>query len=185
MPHQRGSTPLERGANSLLTDHALITDAQFWFGGQMIAMVIDRNNGLLLVDFCGAFTAESLVVLDERLQAFVAREGVMPTIIDFTGVESVNIAVATLVHRGGQRSQLLGQRRIFVSSDLLLFGLLRLYGTYQENQGETPPITVRSLPEAFAELGISGPVFEPISNALPSLTAMAMQDAVYAHLPEA
>src|SRR5215213_741576 len=135
----------------------------------MIELAIDRNNGLLLVEFRGPFTADSLVVLDERLQAFVARAGVMPTIIDFTGVESVNIAMATMVGRGGQRSQLLGQRRIFVSSDLLLFGLLRLYGTYQENQGETPPITVRSLPEAFAEWGISRPMFEPISNPLPSL----------------
>jgi hypothetical protein len=151
----------------------------------MIEMAIDRNNGLLLVEFCGPFTAESLVVFDERLKAFVAREGVMPTIIDFTGVESVNIAVETMVTRGGQRSQLLGQRRIFVSSDLLLFGLLRLYGAYQDSQGEIPPITVRSLPEAFAELGISGPMFEPISNALPGLAAMAMQDAVDAHLPQA
>jgi anti-anti-sigma regulatory factor len=149
-----------------------------------IELAIDRNNGLLLVEFCGPFTAESLVVLDERLQAFVAREGVMPTIIDFTGVDAVNIAVATMVGRGGQRSQLLGQRRIFVSSDLLLFGLLRLYGAYQDIEGEIPPITVRSLPEAFAELGISGPMFEPISNALPGLAAMAMQD-VDAHLPQA
>ena len=150
----------------------------------MIELAIDRNNGLLLVEFCQAFTEESLVVLDEHLQAFVAREGVLPTIIDFTGVESVNIPVANMVNRGGQRSQLLGQRRIFISSDLLLFGLLRLYGTYQDNRGETPPITVRSLPEAFAEFGISRPIFEPISNALPGRAAMAMQDDVDTHLPQ-
>lgn len=151
----------------------------------MIELAIDRNRGLLLVEFGGALTEDSLGVLDEDLQAFAAREGVMPTIIDFTGVDSVNVAVATMVHRGGRRSQLLGQRRIFVSSDLLLFGLLRLYGAYQDNHGETPPITVRSLPEAFAELGISRPMFEPISNALPGQVALAMQDAVDAHLPQA
>ena len=139
--------------------HTLITNAPRATGGQVIELAIDRKNGLLLVEFCAPFTEESLVVLDEHLQAFVAREGVMPTIIDFTGVESVNIAVANMVSRGGQRSQLLGQRRIFVSSDLLLFGLLRLYGAYQDNRGETPPITVRSLPEAFAEFGISRPIF--------------------------
>jgi hypothetical protein len=150
----------------------------------MIELAIDRSRGLLLVEFCGTFTEDSLVVLDEHLQAFVASEGVMPTIIDFTGVESVNIAVATMVHRGGQRSQLLGQRRIFVSSDLLLFGLLRLYGTHQDHQGETPPITVRSLPEAFAELGISRPMFEPISNPLPGLAAMADAGGVDARYPK-
>lgn len=147
----------------------------------MIELAIDRKNGVLLVQFSGAMTVESLVVLDDHLQAFVAREGLMPTIIDFTGIVSVNVATATMINRGSQRSQLLGQRRIFVSSDHLLFGLLRLYGTHQDNHGEIPPSTVRSLPEAFEELGISRPIFEPISNALPGLAAMATEDAVDAH----
>jgi hypothetical protein len=134
----------------------------------MICLQVDRAHDVLLVTFAGAMTAKSLALLDILLTNFVAREGTMPTVIDFTAVTAVDVGVATLVTRGQGRTLMPGQSRIFVTPDDLLFGLLRLYSTYQDHRGERPPTTVRSMAEAFKLLSLSEPKFEPVAMASPS-----------------
>jgi hypothetical protein len=130
----------------------------------MSQFAIDRGNGVLLVKFDGSLTVESLIAFDGELKSFIAREGIMPTVIDFTGISSVGIQIATLVHRGKSRSLMPGQPRVFVATGSLLFGLLRVYGAYQDGSGERPPAIVRSLDEAFATLSLIDPDFEPIAT---------------------
>ncbi len=129
----------------------------------MIQFAIDRESGVLLVKFEDSLTVESLNALDSELKGFVAREGTMPTIIDFTDVMSVDVPVSTLVTKGKSPALMPGQPRVFVVTDTLLFGLLRLYGTYQDDSGEKRPTIVRTLAEAFAALSLIDPTFEPIA----------------------
>ncbi|MDP1963877.1 MAG: hypothetical protein Q8K93_16930 [Reyranella sp.] len=130
----------------------------------MSQFAIDRGNGVLLVKFEGSITVESLIALDRELKSFIAREGIMPTVIDFTDITSVDVQISTLVHRGKNRSLMPGQQRVFVATESLLFGLLRVYGAYQDGRGERPPMIVRSLGDAFATLSLTDPKFEPIEN---------------------
>lgn len=128
----------------------------------MSQFAIDRGNGVLLVKFEGSVTVESLIALDRELKSFIAREGMMPTVIDFTDISSVEVQTSTLIDRGKSRSLMPGQPRVFVATGSLLFGLLRVYGAYQDGYGERPPAIVRSLDEAFATLSLTDPKFEPI-----------------------
>jgi len=123
---------------------------------------IDRGNGVLLVKFEGSLTAESLVAFDCELKSFIACEGIMPTVLDFTDISSVDVQISTLVDRGKNPSLMPGQPRVFVATGSLLFGLLRVYGAYQDGGGERPPAVVRSLADAFATLSLTDPEFEPI-----------------------
>lgn len=129
----------------------------------MIQFSIDRRNGVLLVEFTGSMTVESLNALDGDLKSFVACEGMMPTVIDFTDISAVEVQVSTLIDRGKSRSLMPGQPRVFVVTDPLLFGLLRLYGTYQDCSGEKSPSIVGSLDEAFATLSLANPKFDQVA----------------------
>jgi hypothetical protein len=129
----------------------------------MSQFAIDRENGVLLVKFAGPLTVESLITLDRELKSFIAREGIMPTVIDFTDITSVDVQTSTLIDRGKNRSLMPGQPRVFVATQSLLFGLLRVYGAHQDGSGERPPTIVRSLDAAFATLSLTHPNFEPIA----------------------
>ena len=87
----------------------------------------------------------------------------MPTVVDFTDVSSVDVDSETLIDRGKARPLLSGQPRALVTTDMLLFGLLRLYSTHQDIIGEKPPKIVRSLTEAFQALSLTDPEFEPVA----------------------
>lgn len=129
----------------------------------MNQFAIDRRNGVLLVTFAGSVTPESLGAFDSEVKDFVAREGSMPTIIDFTGVVSVEILSSAVANRGEQHPVMDRMPRVFVTPDPHLFGLLRLYSAHQDISGERPPAVVRSLAEAFRELSLIQPDFVPIA----------------------
>ena len=54
------------------------------------------------------------------------------------------------------------QPRVFVSPNDLLYGFLRVYAAHQDIRGLLPPVIVRSLAAAFAELSLKEPSFEPV-----------------------
>jgi hypothetical protein len=129
----------------------------------MNQFAVDRRHGVLLVKFAGPMTLAALDAMHEELKAFIGREGTMSTVIDFTGASSIDVAASTLVSRGRSRSLMNGKPRVFVSPDALLFGLLRMYGSYQDAGGEKPPLIVHSLSEAFEALGLIDAEFEPVA----------------------
>src|SRR5258708_31715736 len=111
----------------------------------MIQFAIDRRNGVLLVTFEDSMTVESMSALDSELKGIIAREGTMPTVIDFTKVSSVDAPVSAMVDKGKRPSLMPRQPRVFVVTDPLLFGLLRLYGTYQDSGGSVTTNTLGCL----------------------------------------
>jgi len=128
----------------------------------MISLAVDRANTVLLVQFGGPVTIASLARLDAELMHFIARNGMMSTITDFSAVTTIDVQPAILVNRGNNRSLMSGRPRIFVTDNPLMFGLLRMYSTHQDNFGELPPNIVWSLPEAFEALGLTMPNFEAV-----------------------
>ena len=130
----------------------------------MHQFAIDHRNGVLLIKFAGPISRESLDALNDQLQAFVASNGTMPMIIDLTDVPSTDLEVSTFVSRGQIHSQMTGKRRVFVADSPLLFGLLRIYGAHQDNTGGSAPVIVNSLAEAFVELSLVDPEFEPLTS---------------------
>jgi hypothetical protein len=128
----------------------------------MLSLKVDRANGVLFVTLAGAMTAERLAALEGQVVSFIAREGRMSTIVDFSGVTSVEIDIPSLVDRGRGPSLMSGKPRIYVAIDTLLLGLLRLYSEHQVNAGEMPPTIVPSLADAFDILGLVQPNFKPL-----------------------
>jgi hypothetical protein len=140
----------------------------------MIHLAMDRSNGVLLVTFSGFVTVESLTELDGKLKSFVAREGTMPTVIDFSGVESVNVDAPTLTIRGRGRSLVPEQPCVFVASNPLLSGLLLIYAANPDHSGEYPASIVDSLGEAFKLLSLRKPKFE-----MATMSSEALGSPVY------
>ena len=129
----------------------------------MNQFAIDRRNGVLLVKLAGSMTRESLGVLDAEVKDVIAREGSMAAIFDFTDVAALRIQPSTAADRGRQPSVMAGKPRVFVTADPLLFGMLRVYAAYRDINGEKPPMVVRLLLEAFRELSLIDPKFEPLT----------------------
>lgn len=129
----------------------------------MISLAVDRAARVLLVSFGGPVTLESLARLDSELLHFIAQNGVMSTVIDFTSATSIEVQPSTLVYRGNNRSLMSGRPRVFVTDNALMFGLLRMYSAHQDNFGEMAPSIVWSLAEAFETLRLTGPIFEPVA----------------------
>src|SRR5258708_22058793 len=126
----------------------------------MNQFAIDRRTGALLMKFAGPISTASLNAFDGEPKSFVAREGTMSTVIDFTGA-SVEVEVSLLIDQGRGRSLMPGESRVFVTKDSLLFGLLRICGAYQYGRGGKKPLIVPSLVEAFRALALADPQFEP------------------------
>lgn len=129
----------------------------------MISLAVDRVAGVLLVSFAGPVTLESLARLDSELLRFIAQNGVMSTVIDFTAATTIEVQPSTLVNRGNNRSLMSGRPRVFVTDNPLMFGLLRMYSAHQDNFGEMAPSIVWSLAEAFETLQLTCPHFEPVA----------------------
>ena len=128
----------------------------------MVSLKVDRANSVLLVTLAGAMTAERLAALDGQVVSFIAREGTMSTIVDFSGVTSVEVDISSVVNRGRGPSLMSGKPRVYVAIDTLLLGLLRLYSENQVNAGEMAPTIVPSLADAFDVFGLVQPNFEPL-----------------------
>lgn len=54
--------------------------------------------------------------------------------------------------------------RVFVVPRDDLYGLARMYATYQRASGNPEPILVRSLDEAYRFLNLTNPDFQPIAD---------------------
>jgi hypothetical protein len=126
----------------------------------MISLSVDRANRVLLVAFGGPVTVDSFTSLDDQVMHFIDRNGTMSTVIDFSAATSIEVQPSTLVHRGKNRSLMSGRPR----DSPLMFGLLRMYSTYQDDLGEMAPTSVLSLAQAFEALGLASPKFEPVTT---------------------
>jgi hypothetical protein len=128
----------------------------------MIELSFDRSRRILKIH-CGlALTAQNFAALDALLAKFIEQEGTSDTLINFCGPPS-ELRSWEYVARGRRPSRMPGRRRVYVTDNDVVFGLLRVYAAYQQRSGASPPAIVRSLAEGLNLLDASHATFEPVS----------------------
>ena len=117
-----------------------------------------------MVKFSGVMAPEDLNALDTAVVDFVKKEG--PTrgfLIDCTEVTDMAVPTSVFARRGQRASNVVAdQERVYVMPQPELFGMGRMFGTYQRMVGKKEPVVVKTLVEAFYELKLTDPVFDPL-----------------------
>jgi hypothetical protein len=131
----------------------------------MVRLLFEPRNKVILLEFSGTFTLAELARADTLVGDFMASQPVdMPGIADFTRIERIDVTSAQLSGRAQQPQLRRGQRRIFVASTPVGFGLCRMFATFQATRGNVEPEIVKSMQEACALLGLADPRFEPVAE---------------------
>jgi hypothetical protein len=128
----------------------------------LLTLLIDRPAMILMARFQGMFVPEDIAALDAFVPRFVQSDGPVRGIFDFTDVAVVAVPMTKFVERARRPEQVPGTKRIIVAPDTIMFGLARMFQSYQELSGNTAPQIVRSLEDAYSALGVTGQDFEPI-----------------------
>jgi hypothetical protein len=129
-----------------------------------VSLKYEPNRKILLVQFSGALSSENLNGLDAEVVAFVKKEGVPKGfVIDCSNVDDVTVPTGEFVRRGQRSNNVVAdQERVYVMPREDMFGLGRMFGTYQRMVGKREPIVVKTLTEAFDALRLEDPAFQPL-----------------------
>lgn len=128
----------------------------------MLALFFERRHNVLLVRLSGRVVAEDLARLDVTARALVAQQGPSRGLVDFTGVDVFDIDLPAFIQRGQRAAIMTNQQRVFVTPRPDLFGLGRLFSTYQKIGGNLEPLVVRTMDEAYRAMELVDPEFEPL-----------------------
>ena len=127
----------------------------------LFELLFDSRQRILLARFGTALTQPALEALNAAVARFVAREGPCPGILDLSAVEEATLPSAYVARLAQRRGVLVDQRRVIVAPSDELFGLGRMFGTYNDNSGDHI-VVVRSLPQAYEALGIGELELHPV-----------------------
>ena len=128
----------------------------------MLALLFERRYNVLLVRFSDRLAREDLARLDAAAREFVARQGPSRALVDFTNVEVIEIDTAEFIRRGQRAAIMTDQDRVYVMLRPDLFGLGRMFSTYQKIGGNREPLVVRTVAEAYTALDLVDPDFQPL-----------------------
>jgi hypothetical protein len=127
-----------------------------------MVLSFDRSARVLMARISGIYGSQDMAELDQAVIRFLAREGQVNALYDFSGVETVAVPESRIAERGSRPTVVQGQR-VIVASRSVGGNLSCSFGTYQRIAGHRPPTIVSSLAEAYAILGIKGDAaFEPV-----------------------
>jgi hypothetical protein len=129
-----------------------------------ITMKFEPSRRILLVQLEGELDNDNLHGLDAEVVAFVKKEG-PPSgfVIDCSKVDEVSVPTGEFVRRGQRAKNVVAdQDRVYVMPRADMFGLGRMFGTYQRMVGKKEPIVVKTLTEAFDALQLDDPIFLPL-----------------------
>jgi hypothetical protein len=132
------------------------------------ALFFDQKQGLLLVRFGNVLTQEAFMSMRAAVENFVKRYGRSDGILDLSAVETVHMSARFLKDAARAKPILLGNRRVWVAKDDLVFGLGRMFELTQGAEFGDPLRVVRTLEEAYALLEIEEPDFRPVPPAVAS-----------------
>ena len=129
-----------------------------------VTLKFEPSRRILLVQFTGDLSSEKLHGLDAEVVAFVKKEG-PPSgfVIDCSKVDEVSVPTGEFVRRGQRANSVVAnQDRVYVMPREDMYGLGRMFGTYQRMVGKKEPIVVKTLTEAFDALHLDDPNFLPL-----------------------
>ena len=128
----------------------------------MFSLAFDRNHRVVLVSFRGEFGADDIATLDAAAGAFVAKNGPVHFILDFTGVQRVSMPDQAIAERAERPPLCPGFKRVIVAPQPEIFGLYCLFAAKQQRTGAEPPVVVRSMRSAVDFLSLGLPGFAPV-----------------------
>lgn len=129
----------------------------------MMTLAFDRSNRVLRVIVSGIFASTDMEEIDRTVISFLAREGSVRSIYDYSEIEAVALPHSRLVQRA-QQPAIVRDQRVIVASRILGGDGARTYGRYQREAGEKDPAVVDSLEDAYVFLGLNEPQFEPVEQ---------------------
>jgi hypothetical protein len=129
----------------------------------MLTLTVDRSQKVLNVAIGGALTDGAMSDIEAAIRAFLKVEGPHRRIMDLSAVTSIDIEHALLVSRATNVPVPLSETpaRIYVAPTEYLYGMCRMFTSYQASHGAPPTRVVRSLAEAQALFDLRAPSFEP------------------------
>jgi hypothetical protein len=131
----------------------------------MFTLAFEPTQRVLLVRFSRSLTREALDRMSEAVRMFAGRVGPTRGIVDFSDVETVDVPTEAIIERGRRRPVMGNAERIFVAPQSILFGLSRLFASYQEGTGNQVPVIVHTVQEAYKRFDLDRPNFEPFDSA--------------------
>ena len=123
----------------------------------------DRRHNVLMTRLHGTLVATDITLRDKAVGRFVARHGLARGIMDYTGVEAVDIPIEVVVERASRPPRLPGQARVIVAPREPTWAMNRIFAAHQLYRLGEEPTLVRSLEEAYRALSMIAPVFEPVT----------------------
>jgi len=127
-----------------------------------LALFFDQTNKVLLATFSGVFTRQVTIDLDTAARALAAHHGPFAVILDFTRVTELAIQLRDWPQFATNRRAIRGTRRIVVAPPSETFTPLRLHGPHHGRAGENTDVVTTRV-EAFRQLGLASPAFEPVA----------------------
>ena len=128
----------------------------------MFTLAFEHTHRVLLVRYVGIFTPEDIVQLDRSVIEFVARQGPVRGLLDFSNVEAFAVSHTLLVERGRLVAIMPSQERVIVAPNAEIYELARSYASQQRDFGNLEPRVVLSLCDAYRLLGLDKPDFQAI-----------------------
>jgi hypothetical protein len=128
----------------------------------VFSLAFDRKHKVLLASFRGEFGSDAIATFDAAAQAFVAKEGAVHFLLDFTGVHRVSMPEQAIAERAARPPLCAGFKRVVVAPDPEIFGLYCLFAAKQERIGAGPPVVVRSVQSALELLDLRSAIFAPV-----------------------
>ena len=111
-------------------------------------------------------SSEDLERIDGALAAFVAREGFVRGIFDFSTIEANAVPLTFLVRYGRLPQILLGQERVIVVPQQEAYDLACAYAVQQRDFGNMEPKIVRDLADAYRLFGVNEADFGPVPQSV-------------------
>lgn len=129
----------------------------------MIEFFVQHEQRILMARITGVYDIGAMERLDDFVRAFVAGHGEMRGLYDFSNVEQITVPMSLLAERASQPS-IIGGMRVLVAPRAVGIGMTRMFSERQSNAGQTAPMVVGRLEEAYVLMGLHYKVnFEPIT----------------------
>ncbi len=130
----------------------------------MFQLLFEARHRVLMTRIYGTYVQDDIVLRDRAAARFVARHGLMRGLMDFSGMEAVDMPIDRLVRRAHEPPVLPGQARVILAPEPLGYELNRVVIAHQLYSRKVEPLLVRTRAEAYEALGLVDPTFEPVES---------------------
>lgn len=128
----------------------------------MFQLLFDPRHDVLMTRLHGTYVESDIRLRNKAVARFVARHGKPRGLMDFSGIEAVEVTVDMVVRRAAGPALLEGRTRVIVAPSEPLWALNRIFAAHRFYRTGSEPILVRTLDEAYRVLTIDAPAFEPV-----------------------